>query len=141
MANAFVMRRRVQFAEVDMAGVLHFANYYRLMEEAEHAFCRSLGLTVVSHAGSDGTIWPRVSTGCEYSTPIRFDEEVELRLRVTALTDKSISYEIEFSREGRRAALGRLTTVHCTWNGHAFEPAPIPETVRAKLTALLADHA
>ena len=43
MAHSFSMTRSVTFAETDMAGILHFSNYFRYMEEAEHAFFRSLG--------------------------------------------------------------------------------------------------
>ncbi|MBL8848408.1 MAG: acyl-CoA thioesterase, partial [Planctomycetaceae bacterium] len=41
----FVSQRRVQFSETDMAGIVHFANFFRWMEEAEHEYFRSLGLT------------------------------------------------------------------------------------------------
>jgi hypothetical protein len=54
MPAEFSYARRVQFAETDMAGVMHFANYFRLMEEAEHGFWRSLGLNVVMR-GEGGT--------------------------------------------------------------------------------------
>ena len=36
-------KRRVEFAETDMAGQVHFSNFFRYMEAAEHAFFRSLG--------------------------------------------------------------------------------------------------
>ena len=47
MAAEFSISRRVQFAETDMAGVVHFSNYFRWMEEVEHAFFRAVGLSVV----------------------------------------------------------------------------------------------
>jgi len=54
MAFEFSISRRVQFAETDMAGVVHFSNYFRWMEEVEHAFFRSVGLSVVmQHQGRD----------------------------------------------------------------------------------------
>ena len=36
-SNVFRYRRRVQFAETDLAGIAHFACFFRYMEEAEHA--------------------------------------------------------------------------------------------------------
>ena len=50
MTAQFVTTRRVEFADTDMAGIIHFANYYRYMEEAEHTFIRSLGLSVGDRA-------------------------------------------------------------------------------------------
>jgi hypothetical protein len=35
-----------QFSETDLAGIAHFANFFRWMEEAEHAYFRSVGLSV-----------------------------------------------------------------------------------------------
>jgi hypothetical protein len=57
------MRRRVNFYESDPAGIVHFSNYYRYMEEAEHAFWRATGLalTAVHHLGV-----PRVAAAFKY---------------------------------------------------------------------------
>jgi acyl-CoA thioesterase FadM len=48
--------------------------------------------------------WPRVSCACEFIGPIRFEDELELRLRVTRLGEKSFSYEVDFMLNGRRMA-------------------------------------
>jgi phenylacetate-CoA ligase len=60
MPSEYHTKRRVEFAETDMAGIVHFANFFRYMETTEHEFLRSLGLSV--HATIDGrTIsWPRI---------------------------------------------------------------------------------
>ena len=57
------MRRRVNFYECDPAGIVHLSNYYRYMEEAEHAFWRATGLalTAVHHLG-----FPRVAAAFKY---------------------------------------------------------------------------
>ena len=47
MAYEFKAIRRVEFAETDMAGIVHYSNFFRYMETAEHGFFRSLGLSVV----------------------------------------------------------------------------------------------
>jgi len=38
MASSFKMSRVVEFCETDMAGIVHFSNFYIWMEQAEHAF-------------------------------------------------------------------------------------------------------
>ena len=43
MPYEFKHIRRVEFAETDMAGIVHFSNFFRMMEATEHAFFRSLG--------------------------------------------------------------------------------------------------
>ena len=137
MANEFVITRRVQFAETDMAGVLHFANYYRLMEEVEHAFWRARGLSVMTDDGGQVIGWPRVATSCEYFEPLRFEEEVELALKVARVGEASVSYVVEFRREKRRIALGRTTAVCCHTGAARFASIKIPAAFRAKLEEMV----
>jgi 4-hydroxybenzoyl-CoA thioesterase/acyl-CoA thioester hydrolase len=125
--------RRVQFAETDAAGVLHFSNYFRMMEEAEHAFWRSLELSVVVSEGGRCISWPRVSVSCEYFAPAHFEDELALQLALTELGERSMSYRVEFRRDGRRTALGITKAVCCTMADGAFRPVAIPEVIRAKL--------
>jgi acyl-CoA thioesterase FadM len=42
----FTWNRRVEFAETDAAGIVHFSSFFLYMEQAEHALFRSLGLSI-----------------------------------------------------------------------------------------------
>ena len=46
MPYEFTFTCRIEFAETDLAGIVHFANFYKMMENAEHAFFRSMGFIV-----------------------------------------------------------------------------------------------
>lgn len=50
----FHWRRRVEFAETDMAGIAHFSSFIIYMEQAEHALLRSLGTSVFEHSFASG---------------------------------------------------------------------------------------
>ena len=134
MPGEFAIRRRIQFAETDMAGIVHFANFFRMMEEVEHAFFRSVGLSVSMQHDGMHVGWPRVSTSCDFFGPVKFEQEVELKLRVTRLGEKSFSYEVDFLLEGRRMALGKTTSVCCQLlPDGSMKSIPIPEALRARL--------
>jgi len=130
MPSEFTVIRRVQFAETDMAGIVHFSNYFRMMEEVEHAFFRSLGLSVSMSLDGRDIGWPRIACSCDYTGPLRFEDEVELRLRVVKVGGKSLTYEVDFIREGQRIALGRLTSVCCELGENGMRPIPIPQPIR-----------
>jgi YbgC/YbaW family acyl-CoA thioester hydrolase len=134
-AAEFVIQRRVQFAETDLAGVLHFANYYRMMEEVEHAFWRSLGESVMSQDGEGSISWPRVVTSCEYHAPARFEDVLELAFQVVGIGAQSLTFEVEFRREGQCIARGRIKAVCCRMVGGEFRSTAIPAPLREKLTA------
>ena len=128
------IKRRIQFSETDLAGVVHFSNYFRMMEEVEHAFFRSIGLSVSMQHDGMHVGWPRVSASCEFYGPVRFEDEVELRLRVVKLGDKSFSYEVDFLLQGRQMALGKTTSVCCELRADGtMKSIPIPPSIREKL--------
>ena len=133
MSNEFRMTRRVQFAETDLAGVLHFANYFRFMEEIEHAFWRSVNLSVVCRDGEQEVSWPRVSANCEYFAPARFEDELELVLIVGKVTEKSVTYDIDFRCGGKRLAKGSTAAACCTVADGRFQSVRIPEYLRRVL--------
>ncbi len=133
MSAEFCITRRVQFAEVDLAGVLHFANYFRMMEEVEHAFWRSLGISVLLPGSQRRLSWPRVAVHCEYVAPACFEDELELRLKVARIGERSLEFEIRFLRGDQHLATGRFTTVCCELGGGSFRAIAIPPEIRQML--------
>lgn len=116
-----------------MAGIVHFSNYYRYMEEAEHAYLRSLGLSVMMTM-PDGTVigWPRVRTSCAYEAPARFQDEIEIRMNVSRKGVKSLTLEFEFWRESTRLARGTFKTVCCiVAHSEPLKSIPIPPEMDA----------
>jgi len=98
MVHEFKLRRRVEFAETDMAGIMHFSNFFRFMEATEHAFFRSLGLELHSQRNGRMQGWVRVHASCDYAAPARYQDLLEVHLRVRDMTSNSISYSFDFRR-------------------------------------------
>ncbi len=92
MPYEFKLQRRVEFSETDMAGIVHFANFFRYMESVEHAFYRSLGFSAMLGHLDPPMGFPRVHAECDYRAPLRFEETVELHLLVREKRLKVLSY-------------------------------------------------
>jgi YbgC/YbaW family acyl-CoA thioester hydrolase len=140
MAYEFKAQRRVEFSDTDMAGIMHFSNFFRFMETAEHGFFRSLGFSICDTSRQPRIGWPRVHASCDYHKPLRFEDLVEIHLLVAEKRSKAITYQIRFNRLAGNAseevARGRLTVV-CV--GHdatgAMRATTIPEEIAAKIDA------
>jgi len=78
MAYEFKLQRRVEFSDTDMVGIVHYSNFFRYMEAAEHGFFRSLGISIVTRHVDPPLGWPRVHAECDYKQPLRFEDEVEI---------------------------------------------------------------
>jgi acyl-CoA thioester hydrolase len=107
MPFEFKLTRRVEFSETDMAGIMHFSNFFRMMEAAEHAFFRSLGFSIHERGAGETIGWPRVSATCDYQQPLRFEEEVEIHLLVAELRTRAIRYEFIFRKVGGEGEIAR----------------------------------
>jgi len=138
MPYEFKLTRRVEFAETDMAGIVHFSNFFRMMEATEHAFFRSLGFSIHGHENGTTIGWPRVSASCDYRAPLRFEEEVEIHLLVADVRSRSIRYQFIFRKpaDGIEVARGQVAAVCATVDKTTGKLAPlqIPEAIRAQIT-------
>ncbi|HVK07730.1 MAG TPA: thioesterase family protein [Gemmataceae bacterium] len=134
MSTPFQTTRRVEFGDTDMAGIVHFANFFRYMEAAETDFLRARGLSVAWQHGGQRYGFPRVSAACDWVRPVRFADVLTIAVTVEKVGRKSVSYRHDFALEGEPVATGRVTAVFCLKgpNGE-LESADIPPDVRAAL--------
>lgn len=129
----FRSTRRVEFSHTDAAGIAHFSSFFLFMEQVEHEFLRSRGLSVLA-ADAEGPIsWPRVSAQCDYQGSARFEDVLDVELGLARVGEKSITYQFVFSSHGKPIARGRLTAVCCRLVDGGVQAIPIPSWFREKL--------
>jgi acyl-CoA thioester hydrolase len=131
------IRRRVEFSETDMAGIVHYSNFFRYMEAAEHEFFRSLGFSVVTRQADPPVGWPRVRAECGFKQPLRFEDEFEVHMLVSEKSSKSLSYQFHIRKLGGaqpvEVAHGSLTVVCVTHAGGTMKAAPIPKAIAERI--------
>ena len=128
--RAFVYRRRVEFAETDMVGLVHFAQFFRYMEEAEHALWRAAGMSITG----TGYGFPRVAATFDFHSPLRFEDEFEVAIRIATVTRSTIRYECDVRRGETAIATGSMT-IACVSRqpGVPMKAVEIPPDILAKL--------
>jgi acyl-CoA thioester hydrolase len=133
---AFSHRLRARFAETDAMGVVHHAAYLLYLEEARVEFLRSIGHpydAVRAGPGDDaadegaGREFPVLELWVQYRRPLRFDDEVDVALRVGAVTRATfqIAYLLTVDGDVRATAV----TVHGCVDGRG-RPVRLPSWVR-----------
>lgn len=136
METTFKLHRRVEFNETDMAGIAHFTNYFKYMEEAEHAFLRSRGLSVVLDDPKGKLGFPKMSANCDYKRPARYEEMIDVDVTVRCDDGKSVTYDCRFSCEGEKLGAGQLRVAFCRFPIDKPPYAvPITDDVMTKLFA------
>ena len=144
MAHHFEITERVQFSETDMAGIVHFSNFFRYMERVEHAFFRSMGMSIVDPVdhGDERVGWPRVHASCDFMAPLKFEEEFRIELLVEEVRSKVIRYLIRlWHLNGTLAGEGRLIVACVKKDPESgkMKAVSIPERIRSKIEAAPAE--
>ncbi len=155
MSEHFSLKKRVEFADTDAAGIMHFSNFFRFMEVCEHAFFRSLGFSVhfpgVDPGEEDPVMnvaWPRVHASCDFKKALEFEEEVEIELLVKQVRKRTVGYVFHFWKnpddpEKRvLAATGKFTVVCVRRNeeDEEMKAVEIPMRIREKLEGAKQDE-
>lgn len=136
MPHEYRTKRRIEFSDTDMAGIVHFAQFFLFMESAEHEFLRSLGTSVDTEWGGNKIGWPRLSASCEYLKPVKFEDELEIRLTIGRKGTKSLTYHFVFMKDDVEIAHGQLTAVCCICNpGEKLRAIPIPDFIADQIEA------
>lgn len=126
-------RRRIEFSDTDMAGIVHFARFFIFMETAEHEFLAALGTSVSTVEDGHKIGWPRVAATCDYLAPARFGDVLDLHVRVIRKGRTSLTFAHEVSRDGIPVARGRITSVCCRFGPEGAQPVPIPAWLAEKI--------
>ena len=130
MFSEYRLRRRVQFYETDVAGIVHFSWFYRYMEEAEHAMWREAGLSIAVRGAEVG--WPRVAASFEFHRPLRFEDEFDVLIRVVAIAEKTIRYVCLITKDATKIASGTMTVACVSKRQETMRSIAIPPEITAR---------
>jgi YbgC/YbaW family acyl-CoA thioester hydrolase len=134
----FKVTRRVEFSDTDMEGIMHFSNFFRFMEPAEHAFLRSLGYSAVLSRNGLSVCLPRVHAECDFLAPLRFEDEVQIHLLVQRKGTRSLTYQFRFHRLNGSApaevARGLVTVVCAARQSNGtFKAVALPKALAERI--------
>jgi acyl-CoA thioester hydrolase len=101
---------RVRFAETDAMGIVHHGAYLPYLEEARVAYLRAIGHPYVEVQRVDGVDFAVLEVSLRYLQPLRFDDEVTVRLRVGGASRATFQVAYLLTVAGRPRATA--VTVH-----------------------------
>ena len=78
-------KRKVQYYETDMMGIVHHANYIHWMEEARIDFMEQLGYSY-AEMEEHNVFSPVKALTCEYMHPCTFNDVINITVSVAAFT-------------------------------------------------------
>ena len=129
---------RARYAETDQMGVVYYANYFVWCEIGRVEFFRQLGYDYKQMEIEDDCHLPVVECHCRYRAPTRYDDEVAIETRVTAVRSSVIKFAYRILRldaEGE-TLLAEAETVHVTVN-KSMQKRNLPERYLCAIKAAI----
>lgn len=83
---------RVIFGDTDQMGVVYYANYLRFFESARADYWRSLGRTYKDLEDAQVAM-PVIEAHCNYKKPARYEDVLEVDIRVGGLRTASMRFD------------------------------------------------
>jgi acyl-CoA thioester hydrolase len=130
----FTLRTRVDFSDTDATGVVYYGRYPVLFDRAIVAYRRQLGVDLL---GPDGHHYMIRSVAAQYHGSLRFDDELDVHVRISRIGRTSHSYDLRVERvEGDtrvHCVDGQITIVGVDGYTDQAAPSPMPRGLRKRI--------
>ncbi len=137
MSRAFESRVLVQWADVDMAGIMYFAAYQRAVERAEMDFFRELGFPY-NEVFEKYDIWfPRVHVVADYYKPAAMEDWLTLRTDIYHVGTSSVKWKTAMHNERTRELGAHMDVTVVCIDRRSLKSRPLPQEIRDALMACL----
>jgi acyl-CoA thioester hydrolase len=91
----FCHRLRVRYAETDAQGIVFNAHYLTYFDTAIYEYLRALPYDYHTHVKERGQDFHTVKAVVEFHRPCRFDDEIDVGVRVPRLGRSSLTFHLE----------------------------------------------
>lgn len=136
-ARIFETRVLVQWADIDIAGIMYFAAYQRAVERAEMDFFGELGFPY-NTVFDQYDIWlPRVHVESAYHQAALMNDWLVLRTHLRHVGASSIRWQTIVYNERTAAVGAAFTLVVACIDRRSHTSRPLPPPMRAALAACL----
>ena len=127
-AFPFWHRERVRFRDVDLQQIVYYGKYLDFFDNALYEYLRSLGFesgVLDDRHGFDTSV---VRAEVDYVSPARFDDVLQVGIRVTRLGRSSFDASFEVRNPGGVVCRARLVLVN--YDAQSARARPIPAAIR-----------
>jgi YbgC/YbaW family acyl-CoA thioester hydrolase len=136
-ARVFESRLQVQWADVDIAGIMYFAAYPRFAEYAEMRLFAELGFPYESVFTQYGFWLPRVRVEAEYFAPALMSDWLRMRTHIERVGGSSVRWKTVVFNERTGEAGAALNYTVAAIDGVTKKSCPLPEPIRSALLGCL----
>lgn len=123
-----VYRHFVSYGETDTMGVLYYAEYLHVYERARSFFIREHGMSY-AEVEERGIILPVREAQSRYRVPVRFDDEILVKVGISQWKRASMTFVYEVWNKDQTVLHATGMTEHAAVNNEG-RPVRVPEWLK-----------
>jgi acyl-CoA thioester hydrolase len=129
----FSHRVRVRYAEIDAQAVVFNSRYLEYADIGITEYWRAVGIAMTP--GPDTPEFHVAKATVEYKAPMRFDEEIDVCVRLARVGRSSVTTLLELHGAGGDDLRAVIEEIHVHVDLHSGTCQPLPGTLIAKFEA------
>jgi acyl-CoA thioester hydrolase len=137
--RTFEARLQVQWADVDVVGIMYFAAYPRFAEYAEMQMFAELGFPYESVFTQYNFWLPRVRVEAEYHAPAEMSDWLRMRTHIERVGASSVRWKTVLFNERTGEAGAVISFIVAAIDGATKKSRPLPEPIRSALLGCAAE--
>ncbi|MCC8938409.1 acyl-CoA thioesterase [Bradyrhizobium sp. Arg68] len=126
---------RVRYSEVDAQAVVFNAHYLTYFDTAITEYFRALGYDYLGEVARTGIDFHTVKTVVEYKAPIRFDEDIEVCVRVARIGRSSINLALAIFAKGSEDLRATGEVIWVATDQKTHQSVAVTEDLRALIAS------
>lgn len=138
--NAFTVTRDIRFSDSDPAGIVFYAEFFRMFNDLfEDWLVKRLGIDFAHQFQVEQRMFPLVHVDVDFKEARRMGQSMDLTLVLTRLGRSSIGYDVICHDDGLEILHARFVT--CVASKKTMQTIEIPDDIRTKMEKYMADCA
>lgn len=129
----FVHSLRVRWSEVDVQRVVFFGNHLNFFDVAMTEYMRATNFRYPARLQEHGTDLHVVRAAVDYKGEVRFDDELDIAVRVARVGRSSLTFAFETFRKGENEILITGELIYVNVGIESRKSAPLPDELREEI--------
>lgn len=136
LAHGMRIEHRVQFQEVDAAGVVFFGAFFTMAHQAYEQALLDVGFDLATVLAARTFGFPLVHAEADYRHFLRFGDQVAIDVACTRIGDRSFTMRYAFSLAATATDVATVTLIHACVDLTSAKSVAVPCTMIAALERL-----
>ena len=127
----FTYKTKIRLHDTDAAGIIFFANQFKIIHDAYEEFLEELGLSIQTILKKTGYFQPIVHAESQYKAPLYVGDKIIITVKVGHVG--KTSFLLEYSIKRGKTLVGTAKTVHVTIDQKTSKKISLPPALRKAL--------